>query len=69
MKHSLKVPKDFPACLNREYDRYDDFRRSPVQWVVYSLGPKPDSKKTRDTLAPMYANTWYTHTGEEGVIV
>lgn len=67
--YALWVPTNFPN-LKSEHGRY--YTRpadSPVRWVVWSLGPRPHSAKSRSSRAPMSALTWYQWTGDEGVIV
>lgn len=67
--YSLWVPTNFPA-LKSDFGRfYSKPSESPVRWVVWSLGPKPKSAKSRSSHAPMSALTWYTRTGSEGVII
>ena len=41
---------------------------SPIRWVVWSLGPQPDSPKSQDDYAPLNRESWYTHGGDTGVI-
>jgi hypothetical protein len=41
---------------------------SPIRWVVWSLGPQPDSAKSQHTYAPLNSESWYTHAGDTGVI-
>ena len=41
---------------------------SPIRWVVWSLGPQPDSPKAQDTYAPLNRESWYTQAGDTGVI-
>jgi len=40
-----------------------------VRWVVWSLGPKPNSPKSLGTYAPLSSDDWYRRTGDSGVIV
>jgi len=47
---------------------FTDPKLSPIRWVVWSLGPRPDSAKAQDTYAPLNRESWYTHTGDTGVI-
>ena len=47
---------------------FTDPKLSPIRWVVWSLGPQPDSPKSQDTYAPLNSESWYTHAGDTGVI-
>jgi len=47
---------------------FTDPTLSPIRWVVWSLGPQPDSAKSQDTYAPLNRESWYTHGGDTGVI-
>ena len=40
---------------------FTDPKLSPIRWVVWSLGPRPDSAKAQDTYAPLNRESWYTH--------
>ena len=62
------APDDFPQCSNTNGQYYSNPAEAPVRWVVWSLGPKPESDKTQDSHAPMTGRSWYRHTGESGVI-
>jgi prepilin-type N-terminal cleavage/methylation domain-containing protein len=62
------VPDDFPQCSNTNGQYYSCPAEAPVRWVVWSLGPKPESDKTQDSHAPMAGRSWYRHAGDGGVI-
>lgn len=67
--YALWVPTNYPdlgSDFGRLYSRPAD---CPVRWVVWSLGPRPHSARSRSSHAPMSALTWYRHTGDDGVIV
>ncbi|MCX8090932.1 MAG: type II secretion system GspH family protein [Verrucomicrobiae bacterium] len=67
--YALWVPTNFPG-LDGSFGRYHtDPKTSPVRWVLWSLGPRPRSKKSQSAHAPMSRDTWYRHTGDSGVIV
>jgi len=67
--YALWVPTNFPN-LNSDFGKYYSRpAESPVRWAVWSLGPRPKSAKSRSSRAPMSANTWYRHSGGDGVIV
>lgn len=67
--YSLWVSTNFPDLSGTSGKYYNDPKTSPVRWVVWSLGPRPNSKKTLSTYAPMSSDTWYRGTGDGGVIV
>jgi type II secretory pathway pseudopilin PulG len=70
------VPDDYPKGMNDQGTHYNNRRKSPVQYAVYSLGPDPRSKKFPRTPAgniehywfPLKAEHWYTHSGDTGII-
>ena len=39
-----------------------------MRWVLWSLGPRPDSAKTQDAHAPIANRSWYRRAGDGGVI-
>lgn len=62
------VPDDFPASTSTSGRYHGTRAESPLRWVVWSVGPRPDNAKSRDSRAPVAARTWYRRTGEGGVI-
>ncbi|HNQ88499.1 MAG TPA: prepilin-type N-terminal cleavage/methylation domain-containing protein [Verrucomicrobiota bacterium] len=64
----LWVPDDFPECTARDGRYYSNRADSPARWVLWSLGPRPDSEKTQDSHAPMASRSWYRRSGDGGVI-
>jgi len=67
--YPLWVPTNFPGNLGGSSGKYyTDPKTSPVRWVVWSLGPQPNSPKSLGTYAPMSSDTWYYHAGDSGVI-
>jgi len=48
---------------------FTDPKVSPVRWVVWSLGPQPDSAKSQSTYAPLSSDSWYRSPGDSGVII
>ena len=66
--YSLWVPTNFPNLGGGSGKYYTDPKTSPVRWVVWSLGPQPNSKKTLSSYAPMSSDTWYHQIGDSGVI-
>ena len=67
--YSLWVPTNFPANFGGSSGQYyTDPKISPVRWVVWSLGPQPNSSKSLGTYAPMSSDTWYHQAGDSGVI-
>lgn len=68
-RHELWVPRQFPEQDSDEGEYHGDPATSPVRWVVWSLGPRPDSAKSQSSRAPLSARTWYRRPGDGGVIV
>lgn len=64
---AIYVPNDFPVCRSSD-GAYHDNARSPLAWVVWSLGPRPSDDKALNALAPVSADTWYNGVGDNGVI-
>ena len=67
--YRLWVPNDFPECDSTNGNYYSSRTDSPVRWVVWSLGPRPDSEKIQDVHAPIASRSWYHRAGDAGVIV
>ena len=66
--YKLWVPDDFPDCATPSGKYYSTRADSPLRWVVWSVGPRPDSEKTQDSRAPIASRSWYRRAGEGGVI-
>ena len=66
--YQLWVPNDLPNCASTNGQYYSSPKDSPVRWVIWSMGPKPDSAQSQDEHAPMARQSWYHRTGEGGVI-
>lgn len=64
----LWVPNDFPGCAADTGRYYSSRADSPVRWVVWSLGPRPESAKSQDSRAPIASRSWYRRAGDGGVI-
>lgn len=67
--YALWVPTNFPSLSGTSGRYYSDPKTSPVKWVIWSLGPKPQSSKSLSPYAPMSSDTWYKRIGDSGVIV
>jgi hypothetical protein len=67
--YKLWVPNDFPECATNSGKYYSSRADSPARWVLWSLGPRPDSDKTQDSHAPIVNRSWYRRAGDGGVIV
>ena len=65
----LWVPGDFASADSNSGSYYSSRADSPVRWVVWSLGPRPNSTRSQDTHAPLAGSSWYRRTGDSGVIV
>jgi prepilin-type N-terminal cleavage/methylation domain-containing protein len=66
--YRLWVPDDFPECASTNGSYYSSRAESPVRWVIWSLGPRPNSDKTEDPHAPTARGSWYRKAGDGGVI-
>jgi prepilin-type N-terminal cleavage/methylation domain-containing protein len=66
--YKLWVPGDVPECASTNGSYYSSRTDAPVRWVVWSLGPRPDSDKTQDPHAPTTRGSWYRKVGDGGVI-
>lgn len=66
--YQLWVPDDLPNCGSTNGQYYSSLKDSPVRWVIWSMGPKPDSAESQDEHAPMARQSWYRRTGQGGVI-
>jgi prepilin-type N-terminal cleavage/methylation domain-containing protein len=66
--YRLWVPDDFPSGSAESGSYYSNRADSPVRWVVWSLGPRPDSERTQHARGPVALESWYRRTGEGGVI-
>jgi hypothetical protein len=66
--YQLWVPDDVPNCSSTNGQYYSSPKDSPVRWVIWSLGPQPDSPQSQDEYAPMARRSWYCRTGGGGVI-
>lgn len=64
----LWVPEDFPVSASTNGHYYSSRAESPVRWVLWSMGPRPESAKAQHPRAPLAAGSWYGGGGEGGVI-
>jgi type II secretory pathway pseudopilin PulG len=64
----LWVPDDFPHCSTNAGRYYSTRITSPVRWVVWSMGPRPESNQSQDSHAPIAQRSWYRKTGGGGII-
>ena len=67
--HRLWVPDDLPAGASTNGQYYSDPLKSPVRWVVWSLGPRPESARSQHPRVPLAGESWYRRTGAGGVLV
>jgi prepilin-type N-terminal cleavage/methylation domain-containing protein len=67
-RYSLWVPDDFPRSTSTNGAYYMDPKTSPVRWVIWSLGPRPNSAESQHAHAPLASQSWYRRTGGGGVI-
>jgi len=66
--YRLWVPDDFPECATNAGRYYSTRAESPVRWVLWSMGPRPEGDKALDSRAPIAAGSWYRRAGDGGVI-
>ncbi len=66
--YKLWVPDDFPECATNAGRYYSSPADAPLRWVLWSMGPRPESARTRDARAPVAEGSWYRRTGDGGVI-
>jgi len=65
----LWVPDGFPDNEQEQGQTYDNFRESPVSWVLYSEGPGFDLERMKEMCYPVPRKTWYSPRLRKGVIV
>jgi prepilin-type N-terminal cleavage/methylation domain-containing protein len=65
--YSLWCPTNAPD-MSGGGTYFTDLKSSPVRWVVWSLGPRPNSAKSQSTYAPLSSDSWYRRTGDGGVL-
>ena len=63
------VPADLPECTSTNGQWVSTVAQSPVRWVVWSMGPRPDSPKSQSSRAPLAGASWYRRVGDSGVLV
>jgi len=66
--YKLWVPTNAPLDMSGGGKYFSDVQESPVIWVVWSLGPRPNSPETMNSHAPLTSDSWYRRTGGGGVI-
>jgi prepilin-type N-terminal cleavage/methylation domain-containing protein len=67
--YQLWVPNYLATCASTNGQYYSSPKDSPVRWVIWSMGPKPNSPESNDEHAPMARQSWYHRAGGGGVIV
>ncbi len=65
--YSLWVPTNTPD-MSGGGKYFTNAMTSPVRWVIWSLGPQPNSARTQNAYAPLTSDSWYNRTGGGGVI-
>lgn len=65
---NLWVPDDLPQAASVNGKWWSTPKDAPVRWVVWSLGPQPNSDQSQDSHAPMASASWYRRTGGAGVL-
>ena len=66
--YSLWVPTNAPLDMSGGGKYFTNAIPSPVRWVIWSLGPQPNSARTQNAYAPLTSVSWYNRTGGGGVI-
>ena len=66
--YSLWVPTNAPLDMTGGGKYFTNAITSPVRWVIWSLGPQPNSARSQNTYAPLTSDSWYNRTGGGGVI-
>jgi prepilin-type N-terminal cleavage/methylation domain-containing protein len=67
--YALWVPTNAPQAMSGGGKYFTDPKKSPVRWVVWSMGPRPNSSESQHTYAPLINASWYRRTGGGGVII
>lgn len=68
----LWVPDGFPEGQEQTGQWYNDPAKSPVSWVVYSVGPRSDpqeQQRLKQLKPPVPRSTWYDPGTKRGLIV
>jgi len=65
--YSLWVPTNAPLGMSGGGKYFTDPKTSPVRWVIWSLGPQPNSARSLNDYAPLTSDSWY-RTSQGGVI-
>jgi prepilin-type N-terminal cleavage/methylation domain-containing protein len=63
------VPDRFPRCTGADGRYWSDPGQAPVRWVIWSMGPRPNSPQSQHSHAPLAAASWYRGSGDGGVLV
>jgi prepilin-type N-terminal cleavage/methylation domain-containing protein len=64
---AMFIPDDFPVCQTMS-GSYRDDEDAPLEWVVWSLGPRQSRDKALHARAPIPGFTWYKQARDNGVI-
>ncbi|MFO1476421.1 MAG: prepilin-type N-terminal cleavage/methylation domain-containing protein [Verrucomicrobiota bacterium] len=65
--YQLWVPTNAPR-MTEGGKYFSDPKLSPVRWVVWSMGPRPQSARSLASHAPLSPDSWYRGAGDGGVI-
>lgn len=75
IKTRLWIPDSFPNSSSLDLQNgqwYDDIKKSPVKWVIFSIGPNFDENFVRSKYQnkyPISSQTWYNRKDNRGFIV
>jgi len=67
VNYSLWVPTNAPMDMSGGGKYFTNAIVSPVRWVIWSLGPQPNSVRSQNDYAPLTSDSWY-RSGQGGVI-
>ena len=66
---SLWIPDGFPDNEKEEGRDYTDIEEAPVNWILYSEGPRFDLDLMKELRYPVPTNTWYNPQTRQGTII
>lgn len=67
--YKLWVPADFPHGKSQEGAYFNNSKASPIRWVIWSMGPKPQGERAQHVHAPLATDSWYKGRTQGGVLM
>ncbi|MDX2148892.1 MAG: prepilin-type N-terminal cleavage/methylation domain-containing protein [Planctomycetota bacterium] len=66
----LFIPDDYPVSLNEPGAYVFDPVRSPIRYAIWSMGPRPESRKLAENpgRAPVLRRFWMTGAHDDGIV-